>query len=248
MKKMRFYFVAGAFALGVILTLAVVYAFMERGASAASALPAPTAPVSLPAPEIVRDAGNNPAGVEPEPNAGTADGLTEGVKVHGHWTIDVLEPDGTLVSRREFENSLMSGGKARIIALLTKGFLPDYWGIKIFGNERPCLSGVTPAQCEIQEPQSPLSNISYISRNLVVSAEDPFSGVMTLSGTVTAQRDGDINLVRTTHTGIFCSPGEFPDNCNGAFSVQDVTEKFFNPPIDVAEGQIMSVTVEIRFE
>jgi len=28
--------------------------------------------------------------------------------VHGHWTIDVREPDGTLVSHNEFENALVS--------------------------------------------------------------------------------------------------------------------------------------------
>ncbi len=35
-----------------------------------------------------------------------AGGPSEGIKVHGHWTIEVREPDGTLVSRTEFENAL----------------------------------------------------------------------------------------------------------------------------------------------
>lgn len=33
-------------------------------------------------------------------------GSSEGIKVHGHWTIEVRNPDGKLVSHSEFENGL----------------------------------------------------------------------------------------------------------------------------------------------
>jgi hypothetical protein len=33
-------------------------------------------------------------------------GPQEGIKVHGHWVIEVRNPDGTLSTRREFENGL----------------------------------------------------------------------------------------------------------------------------------------------
>jgi hypothetical protein len=35
-----------------------------------------------------------------------------GIKVHGHWVIDVRNPDGTLAEHRDFENSLTTGGGA----------------------------------------------------------------------------------------------------------------------------------------
>lgn len=38
----------------------------------------------------------------------SGDGKHEGIKVHGHWTIEVRDPNGTLVTHREFENSLVS--------------------------------------------------------------------------------------------------------------------------------------------
>jgi len=38
-----------------------------------------------------------------------AGGQREGIKVHGHWTIDVRDPDGKLVSHTDFENSLCVG-------------------------------------------------------------------------------------------------------------------------------------------
>jgi len=34
----------------------------------------------------------------------------EGVTIHGHWVIDVRNPDGTLVEHRDFENSLVTVG------------------------------------------------------------------------------------------------------------------------------------------
>ena len=38
------------------------------------------------------------------------EGMHEGIKVHGHWVIEVRNPDGRLVQRRDFENSLTSVG------------------------------------------------------------------------------------------------------------------------------------------
>ena len=37
-------------------------------------------------------------------------GRNEGIKVHGHWTIEVRNPDGKVVTHREFENALAQGG------------------------------------------------------------------------------------------------------------------------------------------
>ena len=49
-------------------------------------------------------------------------GPQEGIKVHGHWTITVRNPDGTIASTREFENALLegtAGGAELLTALLT---------------------------------------------------------------------------------------------------------------------------------
>jgi hypothetical protein len=49
----------------------------------------------------------------------------EGIKVHGHWVLEVKNPDGKLVERREFNNSLVSGGASisgdQILAALLSG-------------------------------------------------------------------------------------------------------------------------------
>ncbi|HEY4358757.1 MAG TPA: hypothetical protein VGN16_23620 [Acidobacteriaceae bacterium] len=49
----------------------------------------------------------------------------EGIVVHGHWVIDVKNPDGRVVSHRDFENSLITGGGTtsgdQILAALLSG-------------------------------------------------------------------------------------------------------------------------------
>lgn len=46
----------------------------------------------------------------------------EGIKVHGHWTIEVRNPDGKLVSHTEFENSLAANsGSVYLTEMLLGG-------------------------------------------------------------------------------------------------------------------------------
>ncbi|HSP63214.1 MAG TPA: hypothetical protein VLQ90_09555, partial [Pyrinomonadaceae bacterium] len=51
-----------------------------------------------------------PAKAATSPAVESKGGQKEGIKVHGHWTIDVRNPDGTLVTHREFENDLQADG------------------------------------------------------------------------------------------------------------------------------------------
>jgi hypothetical protein len=50
-------------------------------------------------------------------------GAHEGIKLHGHWTIDVRNPDGTLVKHSDFENSLQYDGTQYLTALISG------WGV-----------------------------------------------------------------------------------------------------------------------
>jgi hypothetical protein len=56
----------------------------------------------------------------------------QGVKVHGHWKIDIKNPDGTLDRTVEFENSLVTGGDGGdfiLSQLLTGKTEMGDWGI-----------------------------------------------------------------------------------------------------------------------
>lgn len=49
----------------------------------------------------------------------SAAGPQEGIKLHGHWTIDVKNPDGTLVKHNVFENQLQYDGTQYLTALIS---------------------------------------------------------------------------------------------------------------------------------
>lgn len=54
---------------------------------------------------------------------------SEGIKVHGHWTIEIRNPDGSLASHSEFENSLADSGKWHLAGILGKFYTVDAWEI-----------------------------------------------------------------------------------------------------------------------
>jgi hypothetical protein len=41
------------------------------------------------------------------------------MKVHGHWIIDIKNPDGTLAHHHEFENSIQYDGQNYLVGLLS---------------------------------------------------------------------------------------------------------------------------------
>ena len=80
-----------------------------------------------------------------------AKGQHEGIKVHGHWTIEVRNPDGKLVSHTEFENALVQPSGAKILATLLAGVgVPGGYRVTVgdsTGFIGPCapLSAVDPS-------------------------------------------------------------------------------------------------------
>jgi len=56
---------------------------------------------------------------------------SNGIKVHGHWKFVVHDPDGTLVSTREFENSLITpaAGDFLIASALLGQSVPSDWAV-----------------------------------------------------------------------------------------------------------------------
>src|SRR5271154_6454109 len=55
----------------------------------------------------------------------------EGIKVHGHWTIEVRNPDGSVATHREFENSL--DYSTRLIAVMSHNTYFGAWGLRLSG-------------------------------------------------------------------------------------------------------------------
>ena len=173
-------------------------------------------------------------------------GQSEGIKVHGHWTIEVRDADGTLASRHEIENALVvsvGGGTSLLAGLLANHYSDPIWIVSLYGPNTtgPCSheGSPDPWPCRITEARSPFSGTEY-SRNLVVGlpltgmAQTPV-GTMELSGSTTAVREGTIVLV---DSGWYVQAR----NHFGAF-----TAKTLEPGVQVRAGQTIQVKVIFSF-
>ena len=100
--------------LALAVLLAMVLSCPIAGRAQASAT-SPTVPAAAPA---------KPAPAQAQAASGAtkpAAGPHQGVKIHGHWTIEVRSPNGAVVSRTEFENALVQPGGTQDLAGLLLG-------------------------------------------------------------------------------------------------------------------------------
>lgn len=177
-------------------------------------------------------------------------GPSEGIQIHGHWTIEVLEPDGSLVSRREFDNELVAQGTLMLSQLLGRTKTAGVWRIQLqgpTGETGPCQpnpSIVVP--CVITETNSSATDGPHVSRDLQLTQPVGIGDPLVLQGGITALVDSDISTVTT-----------LMELCDGTVSAATCTStggssgaSFFtftapSPAIPVLNGQGINVSVEI---
>ena len=101
--------------LSVIGTCAVLFMLgsAEAGFAQQTASPKAVASALVAAPAAAH-AVPRPA-VEEEESPKPAKPGSEGIKIHGHWKIVVKNPDGTVASATEFENSLVTPGNGDVV-------------------------------------------------------------------------------------------------------------------------------------
>lgn len=168
-----------------------------------------------------------PAAAKPKSQASTkpTGGQHEGIKVHGHWTIEVRNPDGTLVSRHEFENAL-DPGAARILPAVIVGVVrldPNSLKIRI-GDA--CGSSSAPAPCTVPVTASPFTS--------------PYNGTLVLGANATASHDAIITSVQTLVDYAEAGPLGITTPQVGAVFTSKTTS-----PVQVVTGQMVQVTVVI---
>lgn len=84
----------------------------------------------------------------------------EGIKIHGHWVIDLKNPDGKVVEHREFENSLTTAtgeaiaGSQILAALLSGNAAPGAPGIAFVYAEFP-INNYQTQQCGLGLASAP---------------------------------------------------------------------------------------------
>ena len=65
---------------------------------------------------------------------------SDGIQVHGHWTVTVTNPDGTVDAVHEFDNSLDVAGRALLSAFLVSPTInidQSTWSIILSGSSGP---------------------------------------------------------------------------------------------------------------
>jgi hypothetical protein len=151
----------------------------------------------------------------------------DGIKVHGHWTIELTNKDGTIAAHHEFENALLNQG-ARVLATLLHGNTPrGLWLLQI-GNPNgsgPCGPNSTP--CFLAEPGYAIPT-PPLTVELMANGES-----VRLSGTTTADHDADVSLVTST---------QVIGNASFVFS-----QRTLAAPIHVVSGQSITVSVVFSF-
>jgi hypothetical protein len=159
-------------------------------------------------------------------------GPGEGIKVHGHWTIDVRNPDGTLASHYDFENSLLSTGGAALSSSLARTGVIGSWKVVLLTTSASVLGA-----------------LSETSSNLTVGAptSGPNSGNLVLNGSFTDVQGGMIAMVNTFFD--FCSSGVLAASCGDANAIAETvfTSKVLATPVTIVPGQLVQVTVVISF-
>jgi hypothetical protein len=182
----------------------------------------------------------------------------EGIQVHGRWVIEVDNPDGTLVTRLEFENTLAPGGASLLAQYLT-GSSPARWVVELGvygGSINPCTGGTfgnfAQNSCLIVDAASvPLPTGTSVFPTLTAALGGPASDQVVLTGKATALVAGQIDYVATRQGS--CGRFTSPANCNPAgtvlqFTVHDLVNGPGQPtPLPIAAGQIVKVTVNLSF-
>jgi hypothetical protein len=241
--------------LAALLATLLSTARISRAQSSATSPTTPTARIAAASTE------------KPIPPA--AKGQLEGITVHGHWTIDVKNPDGKLVSHREFENSLApsNGGASLLAALLGRVVTPGSWWVLLTDTTKKNV-------IDISEPNSPASadcaviptqsTTGSCSLSLSVAGPSVSPGTLTGttltftgSGTVPAGFPSTISYVETDNFP--CGPSLSPSTCltgtvpniEGIFALtsRNLDGLSGDPAaVPVTPMQTVSVTVVISFQ
>lgn len=162
----------------------------------------------------------------------SGDGRHEGIKVHGHWTIEVRNPDGSLVTHRELENSLHS---PNVLSVLLSGqAVAGPWSVFIGANpsnsaQDPCppssyaTSVISPgtlytAACIITQQNSLIYEESITAPTAGTAAAQAVFGTLKVSLLNTAYAQQQIQLTGTAQaqsSGVIEQVSSYQEFCQG---------------------------------
>jgi hypothetical protein len=249
---------------GLVLAtlLAMVLSSSGVGRAQASAT-SPAVPAATPAKAAPAAQATQPA----PPSERQPKGAHEGITVHGHWTIEVRNPDGKLVSHTEFENGLStnSGGGATLLAsFLGRVLSPGSWSVLLGPGylQNPTIYISEPNSAAFTLCSNLLNPTDVCFPNLAISVPILTNGVyagntLTFQGTGTVPQGFPSTIGYVETDNLICLPSVSPQACfsgQSGNSNYSLTARTLNgaagtstAPVSVTAGQTVSVTVVVSF-
>lgn len=198
----------------------------------------------------------------------------QALKVHGHWVIDVKNPDGTLAQHRDFENSLEFSAQGFLVGLMSGYLVPGDYMLAIGASSGTSACNAAAQFCGIVHNLNTYPALGYCGSYYCTGSSlnytynfgsDGFnSGTfsMVLAGSITANQTGTIGTVyslMSTCANIAYSTTTNPSSVETSSPATCVTQTSPTPwygpltlatlasPVNVNSGQIVQVTVTITF-
>lgn len=188
----------------------------------AQPIPAQAASASAPAKLAPRVQSSTQSGLAAGPSGQQPKGNREGIKVHGHWTIEVRNLDGKLVTHREFENGLFNLGIGQggtlLAAFLGRVLVPGGWYVLL--SDAADRNGDLIIIAELN------SQASVYCTNTAQTQAPPIQACSTtpLSITAPALVDGAYTPATLTFQGSAVIPQGFPSPGQGFSSAISYVE------------------------
>ena len=176
---------------------------------------------------------------EPEPVA------SDGIQVHGHWTVTVTNPDGTVDAVHEFDNELSNLGGSILTGLLSSETAVSGWLIKV---KQP-MNGRVDYALKCQEHSDIFSEVSYmpasVTRNLLKNTNP-----LMISGTCTIETTEPTVSISEVYAYLHLTQYIDMRNLYGVdinLDRAEFTEHVLENEITAVNGQIISINIEISF-
>lgn len=180
--------------------------------------------------------------------------INEGIKVHGHWEITMINPDGSVAQNISFENALSIQGSRQLIVLLTgQGRVAQdtsgdlYWDlmIRVEGvDDTPECNNITGTNFA----GPPTSDTAPTRADVTIGGSGwdlTVSRLMLVPDSCVLAETFTINRVMSTRTDIIDEPLE---GGSQYFTSLPFTFKDFPEGITVARGQAVSIKATFNFE
>lgn len=187
----------------------------------------------------------------------------EGIKVHGHWTLDVKDKDGAIVQHRDFQNSLVAAGATTLINLLTGLASAEQMEVGVGTTNNSHAYGLIVSTSSIAAGATCTNYYSACFSNLArtYGVTNGYASSIILSGTVPAQSSAyTVTNVSSAVNSCGVSSGTAPtpvspSACNGnvastnsgnQFYISDFTAASISN-LAVSAGQVLTVSFTLSF-